>query len=515
MANNESISFESPSSLNYKDRSDEEEYWNSFPQNLEEIEYQGELVLDNLNFLNGMKSINLSGINKPNHNKPKKICENDNSFLIIDDFDSFYKKFTDMKVINEVVSDKEECKSPSFAMNLDYEKHLVYKCIEDEKELITIENKHNLKNKKKEKEFLVKKEKKLKKKSKSKIFKNLILSQKNSPNKLPKNNQRKRKLKFHIDTNEKFFPLKAQVRIIKNSNQKKEESFSPGYSNQISTYNHSQDGSINSRQDSHPNQKDEEKNNKNGDKYNEENTEKYKENKLEEEMINYKDRIINISDSFIFKFKTKKYFIAPNGKKKRVKKKRKFKPDDIRKKIKARFHKTFKNIINENLKKAGSKLFFDFLPQCFIGNISKKANSKCLELTYKELLSINFLTELNKEDYPNSKVDQNKLKKNIEVLKYLEMNPEICKRSGFDLIKDKKYKDILNIYFTSGQFENSIIQLKEEKESPEYIQEYIKRAKTYVSFYSNVEEKSDKKEINESNEEEEEDEQDEKENKEY
>ena len=37
--------------------------------------------------------------------------------------------------------------------------------------------------------------------------------------------------------------------------------------------------------------------------------------------------------------------------------KRKYKPDDIRKKIKARFHKSIKNIINGNLKKAGSKQY--------------------------------------------------------------------------------------------------------------------------------------------------------------
>ena len=201
--------------------------------------------------------------------------------------------------------------------------------------------------------------------------------------------------------------------------------------------------------------------------------------------------------------------MAENGKKKRVKKKRKFKPDDIRKKIKARFHKTFKNIINENLKKAGSKELFDFLPQCFIGNVSKKTNSKCFELTYKELLSTNFLIELKKENYKNSKVDQNKLKKNIEVLEYLEKNPDICKRSGFDLIKDTKYKDILNIYFTSAQFENSLFQLKAEKESPEYIQEYINKAKTYVSFYSNSTSNDDKNGNSKNNEEEEESEEEE------
>ena len=203
--------------------------------------------------------------------------------------------------------------------------------------------------------------------------------------------------------------------------------------------------------------------------------------------------------------------MAPNGKKKRVKKKRKFKPDDIRKKIKARFHKTIKNIINENLKKAGSKELFDFLPQCFIGNVSKKTNSKCFELTYKELLSTNFLIELHKEDYRNSKVDQNKYKKNVKVLDYLEQNPDICKRSGFDLIKDRKYKDLLNIYFTSAQFENSLIQLKAEKESPEYIQEYINRAKNYVSFYSNVKKGDNKKGMYENDEED--NEEDEKDNR--
>ena len=46
--------------------------------------------------------------------------------------------------------------------------------------------------------------------------------------------------------------------------------------------------------------------------------------------------------------------------KKRQRKIRKYKPDDIRKKIKARFHKTLKNIINYKLKKAGSTLFFFF-----------------------------------------------------------------------------------------------------------------------------------------------------------
>ena len=173
----------------------------------------------------------------------------------------------------------------------------------------------------------------------------------------------------------------------------------------------------------------------------------------------------------------------PNGKKRRVKRKRKFKSDDIRKKIKSRFHKTLKNIVNDMLKKGGSKKLFDFLPQCFLGNISKKINTKCFELTFSEMLATNFITECCKDKSNDNNVDLRKFLKNKEVLEYLEENPDISKNSGFDLIKDKKYKDLLKIYFQSAEFENSIIRLKNENESNEYIQEYIFRAKRYVDFY--------------------------------
>ena len=209
-----------------------------------------------------------------------------------------------------------------------------------------------------------------------------------------------------------------------------------------------------------------------------------KEDLLSEEISN-KEPLENLNDNFLFKFTTKKYYRDENGKKKRVKKKRKFKSDDIRKKIKARFHKIIRNIINENLKKAGSLELFDFLPQIFVGSVCKKINSKYFDLTYKELLSTDFIEEIKKPNYQNGNVDKNKYLKNIKVLKYLEKNPEISKRSGFDLIKNQKYKDIIQLYFNSEEFEQSLIKLKKEKESPEYIQEYIKRAKTYISFYTN------------------------------
>lgn len=87
-------------------------------------------------------------------------------------------------------------------------------------------------------------------------------------------------------------------------------------------------------------------------------------NNNNEEISNYIDQIINTND-FDFKFVTKKYYISSDGKKKRVKKKRKYKPDDIRKKIKVRFHKTLKNIINQNLKRYALKSFLIFFLNVF------------------------------------------------------------------------------------------------------------------------------------------------------
>ena len=212
------------------------------------------------------------------------------------------------------------------------------------------------------------------------------------------------------------------------------------------------------------------------------------ENTLNSEQINN-----NANNTYYeFKFKTKKYCIMPNGKKRRQKKKRKYKSDDIRKKIKSRFHKTLKNIVNNMLKKGGSKKFFDFLPQNFTGNVSKKVNSQSFEMTFNELLSYNFL------DKKNKTADSKKSEKNKEVVEYLEQNPEISKNSGYDLIKNIKYKDLLKIYFSSAEFENSISRLKEEKEENDYIQEYIYRAKNYIEFYSNF----DKDKISEDNDEE-------------
>ena len=184
-------------------------------------------------------------------------------------------------------------------------------------------------------------------------------------------------------------------------------------------------------------------------------------------------------------FRTNTYVTDSNGNKKKEKKQRKFKPDDIRKKIKVRFHKKIKNIINENLKKAGSTELFGFLPQYFISNIAKKFNNQFMNMTYEQLLKINF-SEL-QDDYPNKACDNKQYEKNKNTLEYLDKNPEISKISGFDKVKKMKYRDIFKAYFSSAEFEESIEILKEEEnESAEYIQEYFILAKNYIDYFINI-----------------------------
>ena len=107
--------------------------------------------------------------------------------------------------------------------------------------------------------------------------------------------------------------------------------------------------------------------------------------------INHNNIITNEKSSIDFISKKRKicnkfqvFHIAQKNRKVKLsighRHKRKYKPDDIRKKIKSRFHKSIKNIINENLRRAGSKYFFSFLPQIFICSIGREKNYQILNL---------------------------------------------------------------------------------------------------------------------------------------
>jgi hypothetical protein len=192
-----------------------------------------------------------------------------------------------------------------------------------------------------------------------------------------------------------------------------------------------------------------------------------------------KNELTILKNNFIVKH----YHKVPKGKNNKAEKPRKFKSDDIRKKIKVNFHKELKNIINRNLKKAGSEVLLSFLPQSFLSNISKKLNYKYMNSTYEEILSLDFTKFQLK--VRNLEIEQKQYIKNLDLLKYLQNNPQISKNSGFDMIKKMKYRDLLKAYFESKEFENTISQFRNKNESDDYINTYILLAKNYISYFTN------------------------------
>ena len=116
--------------------------------------------------------------------------------------------------------------------------------------------------------------------------------------------------------------------------------------------------------------------------------------------------------------------------------------------------------------------------------LKPKYSEALLNLSYYELIKIDFSKEIEPSKFIKKSVDEAKFKNNIGVLKYLDLHPEISKKSGFDVISQMKYIDILNEYFSSAEFKYSIISLKEENEDLEYIKEYLAKAKGYIKFFS-------------------------------
>ena len=160
---------------------------------------------------------------------------------------------------------------------------------------------------------------------------------------------------------------------------------------------------------------------------------------------------------------------------------RKAKPDDIRKKIKARFHKVIKNIINANLKKVGSTKLFDFFPQNFVANITVKLNKIALNHTFEYLIKNDLVYQYSSQN--QNQTDLKKFKRNLDVLDYLDNNPIIDQLSYFNKIRKMKYKDLYKAYFLSAEFEKSIIDMYKKGEKMEYIESYINKSLNFINFF--------------------------------
>ena len=67
----------------------------------------------------------------------------------------------------------------------------------------------------------------------------------------------------------------------------------------------------------------------------------------------------------------------------------------------------------------------------------------------------------------------------------MENNEEISNKVNFEKIKNMKFSYLFNEYLKSKEFEDDILKLKKEnKESQEYINEYLLNAINYIKYFS-------------------------------
>ena len=202
------------------------------------------------------------------------------------------------------------------------------------------------------------------------------------------------------------------------------------------------------------------------------------------EKNDYSKQIINEVLNEILELDNKKMREMMNGEhQKKVYKKRKNIPkrkdnsDNIRKKVKSRFLKVLKNVVNEKLKLAGSKKFFFFFFQTFVSNVSKDKNKDMFDSTFKDIFTRNFC-----EDKDGNQPDVKKYHHNLSVIEYLEKNKEIAEKSNYNNFKNMKFYQIFYEYLKSKEFELEIVSLKMERENEKYIREYIFKACNFIEF---------------------------------
>ena len=147
-------------------------------------------------------------------------------------------------------------------------------------------------------------------------------------------------------------------------------------------------------------------------------------------------------------------------------------PDNIRKKYKVTFHQNLLKLTpgkKENKLNNKSKRHTSFkLPQNFITNVNVLENSLVMDLTYEELLS------------------------NIKNVNINNLCMDLDEDSNWNEIKNMTYKELLEAFSSSAEFERSIMDLKIKSEkknkkiSALYIETYINLALTYTDFYSSI-----------------------------
>ena len=156
------------------------------------------------------------------------------------------------------------------------------------------------------------------------------------------------------------------------------------------------------------------------------------------------------------------------------KRKRKDNTDNKRRKIKRSFlNETLINLLNEELKFIGSKLYFMKFPHKFVSDVTRKTNKKILYLTLKEIFE-------NIKLYDNNEL--NNYYHNLNVLK----NKQIQENEEMKTIINKTYIDLFTEYINSDEFKTGEInRLREKNMKESYIEDYKFVANGMVDFYRN------------------------------
>ena len=156
------------------------------------------------------------------------------------------------------------------------------------------------------------------------------------------------------------------------------------------------------------------------------------------------------------------------------KRKRKDNTDNKRRKIKRSFlNETLINLLNEELKFIGSKLYFMKFPHKFVSDVTRKTNKKILYLTLKEIFE-------NIKLYDNNEL--NNYYHNLNVLK----NKQIQENEEMKTIINKTYIDLFTEYINSDEFKTGEInRLREKNMKESYIEDYKFVANGMIDFYRN------------------------------
>lgn len=160
---------------------------------------------------------------------------------------------------------------------------------------------------------------------------------------------------------------------------------------------------------------------------------------------------------------------------------RKYRPDNIRKKIQVGFHRYLHEKINMKLKLAGSRKMFIRLDQQLITNLSIEKNNQILSKTFSELI----------EEGPKiikdgeKSISKKKSNTNKDTLKYIQKNEKLLKKSEFEKLGNVPLYILLKEYLQSEEFQN----LKEKirmKENEFYYLRFKEASNTFLAFYKFV-----------------------------